>query len=186
MPAAGAAGNNSNVTMDPLLRVSVARTDRIHISRDDILASGGVRGRPLLRFSPLPPCAAAPPKTGDRALSKPAGRRRPRRTFVPVPDRAAMPRTPPGARARAELPGRLGSPRRAGSPHRSACSPPPLPRHHPKIVHRLGEQRERLGRAGRRGSRHPSAFTAPLVLSFALTWPGFCPAGTARRGTAMR
>lgn len=36
--------------MDPLLRVSVARTDRIHISRDDILASGGVRAGPSSDF----------------------------------------------------------------------------------------------------------------------------------------
>lgn len=51
----------------PFLCVSVARTDRIYISRDDILASGGVRVRPLLGFSPLPPGAAAPPATGDWA-----------------------------------------------------------------------------------------------------------------------
>lgn len=50
-PAAGIAGNNSKTLQwTPLLCVSVARTDRIYISRDDILASGGVRVRPLLLF----------------------------------------------------------------------------------------------------------------------------------------
>lgn len=56
-----------NVTMDPPSSVSLARSDRIYISQDDILASGGVRVRPLRGFSPLPPGAPAPPVTGDRA-----------------------------------------------------------------------------------------------------------------------